>query len=83
MLVQDYHLLLVPKMLRALRPDLRIAHFTHTPWAPPEYFRILPDTVGREVLEGMLGAARPALTMTSFQPLADRGPICRLTARAG
>jgi trehalose 6-phosphate synthase len=55
-LVQDYHLCLVPRMLADLRPDVRIAHFTHTPWAPPEYFRILPDQMGREVLEGMLGA---------------------------
>ncbi len=37
-------------------PDVRIAHFSHTPWAPPDYFRILPDEVGRELLEGMLGA---------------------------
>ncbi len=55
-LVQDYHLTLVPARLRALRPDLRIAHFTHTPWAPPEYFAVLPDAVAREVLLGMLGA---------------------------
>ncbi|MGZ4631724.1 MAG: alpha,alpha-trehalose-phosphate synthase (UDP-forming) [Actinomycetes bacterium] len=55
-LVQDYHLTLLPRMLRELRPDLRIAHFTHTPWAPPEYFRVLPDAVGREALLGMLGA---------------------------
>jgi trehalose 6-phosphate synthase len=54
--VQDYHLSLVPRMLAERRPGIRIAHFTHTPWAPPEYFRILPDAVGREVLEGMLGA---------------------------
>ncbi|MBS2965603.1 trehalose-6-phosphate synthase [Actinocrinis puniceicyclus] len=55
-LVQDYHLALVPKMLRELRPDLRIGHFSHTPWAPPEYFGILPDAVASAVLEGMLGA---------------------------
>ncbi|MGN6331796.1 MAG: alpha,alpha-trehalose-phosphate synthase (UDP-forming) [Motilibacteraceae bacterium] len=55
-LVQDYHLCLVPRMLRALRPDLRIAHFSHTPWAPPAYFRLLPTDVGRQVLEGVLGA---------------------------
>jgi trehalose 6-phosphate synthase len=55
-LVQDYHLTLAPKMLRELRPDLRIGHFTHTPWAPPEYFRILPHSVARETLLGMLGA---------------------------
>ncbi|MDD6792588.1 MAG: trehalose-6-phosphate synthase [Thermobifida fusca] len=54
--VQDYHLALVPKMLRVRRPDLRIAHFSHTPWAPPEYFRMLPADIGRELLEGMLGA---------------------------
>lgn len=56
--VQDYHLALVPRILRTRRPDLRIAHFSHTPWAPPEYFRMLPTQVGRELLEGMLGADR-------------------------
>jgi trehalose 6-phosphate synthase len=55
-MVQDYHLALVPRMLAELRPNVRIAHFSHTPWAPPDYFRILPDLVGRELLEGMLGA---------------------------
>ncbi|MGW5875332.1 alpha,alpha-trehalose-phosphate synthase (UDP-forming) [Nocardiopsis terrae] len=56
--VQDYHLALVPRLLRTRRPDLRIAHFSHTPWAPPEYFRMLPAQVARELLEGMLGADR-------------------------
>ncbi|MFL1430859.1 MULTISPECIES: alpha,alpha-trehalose-phosphate synthase (UDP-forming) [unclassified Nocardiopsis] len=56
--VQDYHLALVPRILRARRPDLRIAHFSHTPWAPPEYFRLLPDDIARELLAGMLGADR-------------------------
>ena len=55
-LVQDYHLSLVPRLLRERRPDLRIAHFSHTPWAPPQYFRILPDEVARDVLTGLLGA---------------------------
>jgi trehalose 6-phosphate synthase len=57
-LVQDYHLCLVPGMLRELRPDLRIGHFSHTPWAPVEYFRLLPDDVAEQVLRGMLGADR-------------------------
>ncbi|MFI8189624.1 trehalose-6-phosphate synthase [Streptomyces sp. NPDC085946] len=56
--VQDYHLTLVPGMLRELRPDLRIGHFSHTPWAPPEYFRMLPDDIAGQVLRGMLGADR-------------------------
>ncbi|MEU1073359.1 MULTISPECIES: trehalose-6-phosphate synthase [unclassified Streptomyces] len=57
-IVQDYHLALVPGMLRELRPDLRIGHFSHTPWAPPEYFRMLPDDVAAQLLKGMLGADR-------------------------
>ncbi|MER5773644.1 trehalose-6-phosphate synthase [Streptomyces sp. NPDC002039] len=55
-LVQDYHLALVPGMLRVLRPDLRIAHFTHTPWASPDSLRILPQYVVEELSWGMLGA---------------------------
>ncbi len=55
-LIQDYHLVLAPRMLRDLRPQLRISHFTHTPWAGPDYFRMLPDAVARQILRGMLGA---------------------------
>jgi len=55
-MVQDYHLLLTPRMLRTLRPDVRIGHFTHTPWVSPEYFRMLPDDVVEDLLEGLLGA---------------------------
>ncbi|MEV0261530.1 trehalose-6-phosphate synthase [Streptomyces sp. NPDC050617] len=59
-LVQDYHLTLVPGMLRERRPDLRIGHFSHTPWAPPDYYRLLPDDVAAQVLRGVLGADRAA-----------------------
>jgi trehalose 6-phosphate synthase len=59
-LVQDYHLSLTPHLLRRLRPDLRIGHFSHTPWAPPDYYRLLPDDVAAEVLTGILGADRAA-----------------------
>jgi trehalose 6-phosphate synthase len=55
-MVQDYHLTLVPRMLADRRPDVAIGYFCHTPWAPPDYFAILPDEVGREVLDGILGA---------------------------
>ncbi|WP_042398424.1 alpha,alpha-trehalose-phosphate synthase (UDP-forming) [Streptacidiphilus carbonis] len=57
-LVQDYHLSLTPRLLRELRPDLRIGHFSHTPWAPPDYYRLLPDDIARDVLVGILGADR-------------------------
>ncbi|WP_432025261.1 alpha,alpha-trehalose-phosphate synthase (UDP-forming) [Streptomyces sp. 1222.5] len=59
-LIQDYHLALAPRMLRRLRPDLRIGHFSHTPWAPPDYFRLLPDDIAAELLSGILGADRAA-----------------------
>jgi trehalose 6-phosphate synthase len=59
-LVQDYHLCLVPGLLRERRPDLRIGHFSHTPWAPPDYFRMLPDDIAEQLLRGMLGADRVA-----------------------
>ena len=54
--IQDYHLVLAPRMLRELRPDLRIGHFSHTPWAPVDYYRMLPSGVAAQVLEGVLGA---------------------------
>ena len=59
-LVQDYHLALAPALLRERRPDLRIGHFSHTPWAPPDYFRLLPDDIATRLLEGILGADRAA-----------------------
>ncbi|WP_455360679.1 alpha,alpha-trehalose-phosphate synthase (UDP-forming) [Streptomyces sp. SYSU K21746] len=59
-LVQDYHLALVPGMLRERRPDLRIGHFSHTPWAPVSYFRMLPDDIAEKLLLGILGADRAA-----------------------
>ncbi|HVA59263.1 MAG TPA: trehalose-6-phosphate synthase [Mycobacteriales bacterium] len=55
-LIQDYHLSLAPRLLRERRADLAIAHFSHTPWAPPEYYELLPDEVGASVLLGILGA---------------------------
>ena len=55
-LIQDYHLCLAPRMLAGRTAGIRSAHFSHTPWAPPDYYRMLPDAVGREVLEGILGA---------------------------
>src|SRR6478735_6439211 len=52
--VHDYHLQLVPMMLRALRPDVRIGFFLHIPFPPQELFVQLPWR--REILEGLLGA---------------------------
>lgn len=52
--IHDYHLQLVPSLLRELRPDLRIGFFLHIPFPAHELFGRLPWR--RQILEGMLGA---------------------------
>lgn len=52
-LVQDYHLCLMAPMLRDRRPDLDLVHFSHTPFAPPEWLGMLPTAARVELLEGL------------------------------
>lgn len=52
-LIQDYHLMLLAPRLRELRPDLALVHFSHTPFADPDAFRVLPTDVAVELLEAM------------------------------
>ena len=52
--VHDYQLQLVPAMLRARRPDLRIGFFLHIPFPPIELFMQMP--LRAEILRGLLGA---------------------------
>ena len=52
--VQDYQLQLVPRMLREMRPDLRIGFFLHIPFPPVELFMQLPWRT--ELIRGLLGA---------------------------
>lgn len=52
-LVQDYHLTLVALGLGRARPDLRFVHFSHTPFAPPEFLAALPAVGRGELLQGM------------------------------
>jgi trehalose 6-phosphate synthase len=52
-LVQDYHLTLLAPRLRDSRPDLRLVHFSHTPFAAPDLLRILPAEPLTELLDGM------------------------------
>ncbi|HEX2235385.1 MAG TPA: trehalose-6-phosphate synthase [Actinomycetota bacterium] len=55
-LVQDYHLTLVPSYIKRERPDQTILHFTHSSFCGPEGLERLPAPIPREVIEGMLGA---------------------------
>jgi trehalose 6-phosphate synthase/phosphatase len=52
--VHDYHLFLLPAMLRTHLPGARIGFFLHTPFPPPELLRIFPCRDA--LLQGVLGA---------------------------
>jgi trehalose 6-phosphate synthase len=53
---QDYHAYLVPRLVRAARPDARIAHFVHIPWVGPDAWSVLPPEIARAVHEGLLAS---------------------------
>ncbi|MCI1935909.1 MAG: bifunctional alpha,alpha-trehalose-phosphate synthase (UDP-forming)/trehalose-phosphatase [Bifidobacteriaceae bacterium] len=52
--IQDYHLMLLPGMLRKRFPNASIGWFLHVPFPSVEIFRTLPWN--KEILEGVLGA---------------------------
>jgi len=52
--VQDYHFALAPRIIKAARPDARVAIFWHIPWPNPEAFGICPWQA--KLLDGLLGA---------------------------
>ena len=51
--VQDYHFVLLPRMIKRECPQAVCAQFWHIPWPPPELFSICPWK--KELLDGMLG----------------------------
>lgn len=54
--VHDYNLWLVPGMIHARRPDLRVSFFLHTPFPPPDVFGILPWR--EEIMRSLLACRR-------------------------
>jgi trehalose 6-phosphate synthase len=57
-LVHDYQLALVPGLVTSARPDLRVTHFTHTPFCGPNSVRVLPADMAQALCSSM--AAVPA-----------------------
>ncbi|CAO3623148.1 unnamed protein product [Cunninghamella blakesleeana] len=53
--IHDYHLLLVPEMLRSIKPEALIGLFIHLPFPSSEIFRCIPHR--REILNGVLGSS--------------------------
>lgn len=60
----DYHLALAPGFVRAVRPDLSLAHFWHIPWPPLEIFLVTPQA--RALLEGLLANDLLGFQLPSF-----------------
>jgi len=54
-MVQDYHLALLPRMIQELLPAATIVSFWHIPWPNPEAFAICPWR--EELLDGLLGSS--------------------------
>jgi len=54
--IHDYHLMLLPQILRKETPDARIIFFLHIPFPNFEIFSLLPKKWRTEVLKGILGA---------------------------
>ncbi len=73
--VHDYQLQLVPRMLRDLRPDLRIGYFNHIPFPGYEIFAQLPWR--SQIVDGLLGA-----DLLGFQRPSDATNFMRACRRA-
>jgi trehalose 6-phosphate synthase/phosphatase len=54
--VHDYHLMLLPALLRDRLPDVSIGFFLHIPFPSFEIFRLIPGRWRKAILEGLLGA---------------------------
>ena len=54
--VHDYHLMLLPRLLKARQPQQTVGFFLHIPFPSFEVFRLLPGEWRRDILEGLLGA---------------------------
>jgi trehalose 6-phosphate synthase/phosphatase len=54
--VHDYHLMLLPRLLKGRQPQSSVGFFLHIPFPSFEVFRLLPGEWRREILDGLLGA---------------------------
>ena len=55
--IHDYHLMLLPKLVREKFPEMPIGFFLHIPFPSFEIFRMLPRAWREEIIEGLLGAS--------------------------
>jgi trehalose 6-phosphate synthase/phosphatase len=55
--IHDYHLMLLPKLVREKFPEMPIGFFLHIPFPSWEIFRMLPRPWREEIIEGLLGSS--------------------------
>ena len=55
--IHDYHLMLLPGLVREKFPEMPIGFFLHIPFPSFEIFRMLPRAWREEILEGLLGSS--------------------------
>ena len=53
-LTQDYHLYLLPRLVRQRLPDVTMQHFVHIPWPTAEYWKVLPEQMRNAIFDGLL-----------------------------
>ncbi len=78
--IQDYHLALLPKMIKERCPNVITAHFWHIPWPNYEAFRICPWQ--EEILDGLLAndliGFHTLYHCSNFLETVDRTLECRI-----
>jgi len=53
-LVQDYHMYLVPGMIREQLPNVRMGHFVHIPWPSVRYWNFIPAMFTQQIMQSMV-----------------------------
>lgn len=55
--IHDYHLMLLPRLIREKFPEMPIGFFLHIPFPSFEIFRLMPRAWREEIIEGLLGSS--------------------------
>ena len=63
----DYHLYLLPELVRREVPDALIQHFIHIPWPTPRYWQMIPSYIARQICSSLASA-----DVVGFQTSQDR-----------
>ncbi len=63
----DYHLYLVPELVREKVPEAIIQHFVHIPWPSPRYWQMVPNSISHRICQSLCRA-----DLVGFQSPQDR-----------